>query len=373
MLNVTARQITIPAGLVNTHEKPISLNTQTTREQLDAVSHLCYSNTKPSNEEGLANMSNKDQSNTKNKRLGRGLSSLLGLEVPVQVSPRLEGPSSITDAPTPGSGSNGLTMIEVGGVRPSRFQPRRMFDETTLQQLADSIARAGVMQPIIVRPSTQPGVQFELVAGERRWRAAQKAGLTRVPAIVRELTDEESAEWGLVENVQRDELNAIERGFALKEMAERFGLPHAELAQRVGLERSSVANLIRLTELELEIRELIAAGKLSAGHGKALLMAPPGPLRLTLAKEAVARSWSVRRLEMAARDKEAPVATPPTPQEPSVRDAVVRDIERRVGQHLGTKVEVFSDRAGKRGRMVIEYYGLDHFEGILQRMGVPQE
>jgi ParB family chromosome partitioning protein len=264
-------------------------------------------------------------------------------------------------------------MIEVGGVTPSRFQPRRSFDETTLRQLADSIARAGVMQPIIVRPSKDASGGFELVAGERRWRAAQRAGLARVPAIVRDLTDEESAEWGLVENVQRDELNAIERGFALKEMAERFNLAHAELAQRVGLDRSSVANLIRLTELEPEIREMITSGKLSAGHGKALLMATPGALRLTLAKEAVMRSWSVRRLEMAARDKDVPPAAAPSRQEPTVRDAVVRDIERRVGQHLGTKVEVYSDRAGKRGRMVIEYYGLDHFEGILQRMNVPQE
>lgn len=318
-------------------------------------------------------MTNKTQPQLGSKKLGRGLSSLLGLEVPVQVAPRAEVPSVAPLAAQPPAESNGLTMIEVGGVRPSRFQPRRVFDETTLQQLADSIARAGVMQPIIVRPCADTGVPFELVAGERRWRAAQKAGLSRVPAIVRELTDEESAEWGLVENVQREELNAIERGFALKEMAERFNLLHAELAQRVGLDRSSVANLIRLTELETEIREMITTGKLSAGHGKALLMAPPGSLRLTLAKEAVLRSWSVRRLEMAARAKEVPPPPAPESAEPSIRDAVVRDIERRVGQHLGTKVEVFGDRAGKRGRMVIEYYGLDHFEGILQRMGVPQE
>lgn len=300
------------------------------------------------------------------------MSSLLGLEVPVEVAPPEQKKVAEVSQPDPAPQA-GITMVEVGGVRPSRFQPRRVFDEATLQQLADSIARAGVMQPIIVRPSTEPGMSYELVAGERRWRAAQKAGLPRVPAIVRELSDEESAEWGLVENVQREELNAIERGFALKEMSERFGLPHAELAQRVGLDRSSVANLVRLTELEPEIREMITTGKLSAGHGKALLMAPTGALRLALAKEAVMRSWSVRRLEMAAREKEIPPAAPPMPQEPSVRDAVVRDIERRVGQHLGTKVEVFSDRAGKRGRMVIEYYGLDHFEGILQRMNVPQE
>lgn len=315
-------------------------------------------------------MTNKNQ--PQSKKLGRGLSSLLGLEVPVQVPPRPEGTSEATP-PVAVSTPGGLTMIEVGGVTPSRFQPRRSFDETTLQQLADSIARAGVMQPIIVRPSKDVAGGFELVAGERRWRAAQRAGLARVPAIVRDLSDEESAEWGLVENVQRDELNAIERGFALKEMAERFNLVHAELAQRVGLDRSSVANLIRLTELEPEIREMITTGKLSAGHGKALLMATPGALRLTLAKEAVMRSWSVRRLEMAARDKNVPPAAAPLPHEPTVRDAVVRDIERRVGQHLGTKVEVYSDRAGKRGRMVIEYYGLDHFEGILQRMNVPQE
>jgi len=318
-------------------------------------------------------MTNKTQPQSQSKKLGRGLSSLLGLEVPVQVAPRVDVPHAAPVAP-PVSAPSGLTMIEVGGVRPSRFQPRRIFDEGTLQGLADSIARAGVMQPIIVRPYGEDGAAFELVAGERRWRAAQKAGLTKIPAIVRELTDEESAEWGLVENVQRDELNAIERGFALKEMAERFNLPHAELAQRVGLDRSSVANLIRLTELETEIREMITSCKLSAGHGKALLMAPAGALRLALAKEAVVRSWSVRRLEMAARDKEVPPPpAPPSSQEPSVRDAVVRDVERRVGQHLGTKVEVYSDRAGKRGRMVIEYYGLDHFEGILQRMNVPQE
>lgn len=328
---------------------------------------------------------------TGSRKLGRGLSSLIQVEAPVEVPvARSEGgagqmPATATatsraaEAAVGESASvgAGLTMIEVKAIRASRFQPRREFDEAALQTLADSIARSGVMQPVIVRPATERessgGVGYELVAGERRWRAAQRAGLARIPAIVRGLSDEESAEWALVENVQREELNPIERAFALREMIERFGLTQADLAERVGLDRSSVANLIRLTELEPEIREMVATGKLSAGHGRALLAAPAGSLRMTLAKEAMVRSWSVRRLEMAVRAKEVPPPVRTEEAEPSMRNAVVRDIERRVGQHLGTKVSVFSDRAGKRGRMVIEYYGLDHFEGILQRMNVPQE
>src|SRR5207248_2832206 len=171
-------------------------------------------------------------------------------------------------------GLSDFHLIAVTAIVPSRFQPRKVMDEGAIARLADSIKRSGLMQPVVVRPA---GGGYELIAGERRWRAAKLAGLVQIPALVREVGDEQAAEWGLVENVQREDLNAMERAWALRDLSQKFGLQQSELADRVGLDRSTVANLIRLTELEPEIADLIAKGKLSAGHGKALLMVPAGP------------------------------------------------------------------------------------------------
>ena len=315
------------------------------------------------------------------RRLGRGLSSLMALDTPVRVEvpgTPIKGGSSATpvEVATTTPKANGLSdfqSILVTLIVPSQFQPRKVMDEGAIARLADSIKRSGLMQPVVVRPKSGGG--YELVAGERRWRAAKQAGLAQIPALVREVSDEQAAEWGLVENVQREDLNPMERAWALVNMAEKFQLDQTQLAERVGMERSTVANLIRLTELEPEIGDLIVKNRLTMGHGKALLMMPAGPQRVKLAQEAAGNSeLTVRALEAKARQAslEARTQSPPRGMNEAdvARAAGLRDLERQIGQQLGTKVFINTDRKGKKGKISIEFYGIDHFQGLLGRMGV---
>ncbi|MCH9058442.1 MAG: ParB/RepB/Spo0J family partition protein [Planctomycetes bacterium] len=317
--------------------------------------------------------------------LGRGLDSLIGevvsMEAPIAtaseagvataapalLTPHSTRPDAGKDWLSDGQTTPGSTMLQIPttDIAPSPFQPRRSFTDADLASLAESITRSGVMQPIIVRRVGDgvSGEEFELVAGERRWRAAMQAGLKSVPAIERSLTDEQSAEMALVENVQRRDLGPMERAWGFRSLAERFGLSHAQVAQRVGLDRSTVTNLVRLTELEREIQELLEQGRLSVGHGKALLSLTPGAGRLALAARAAKERWSVRRLEQSQTlprgggggDQAAPASR--------------ARLEKQLGEHLGTKVSVRANMAGTKGRLVIEFYSLDHFDGLMSRMG----
>lgn len=302
----------------------------------------------------------------KSRRLGRGLSSLINSPVIVETAPSPEAQSNTEHTPTTAPAAS----IAVGAISVSPFQPRRIITEEALNHLAESIQRAGVMQPIIVRPLGGGG--FELVAGERRWRAAKKIGLTTIPAIVRELSDADAAEWALVENIQREDLNPMERAWALRQMQEKFGLTQAQLAERVSLERSTVANLIRLTDLEPEIAEMIVKGEISAGHGRALLALPAGAPRIGIAKAAAVGGWSVRRIEQAVHrpDEAIPEVAKNVIEDATGREAVLRDLERQISQQLGTKVIINTDKQGKKGKLMIEFYGLDHFDGLLIRMGI---
>ncbi|MCC7387967.1 MAG: ParB/RepB/Spo0J family partition protein [Phycisphaerales bacterium] len=274
-----------------------------------------------------------------------------------------------------GSTGSLVRMIAVGEIDPSAFQPRRAFDEASLVRLAASISRSGLMQPIIVRPGA--GGRYELVAGERRWRAATLAGLSEVPAVVRELADGDAAEWALVENIQREDLNPMERAHGLAGLGARFGLSHAQLGERVGLERSTVANLIRLTELEEELQSMVSAGVLQMGHARALLGMPGGAARLALAKRAADGLWSVRQVEAAVRgsiagDKAQNPAQIAHPT-PTQREAVIADIERRLCEHLGTKVRITLGASGTKGRMQVEFYSLEQFEGLMERIGLADD
>lgn len=299
---------------------------------------------------------------SKPSRLGKGLSGLIGtatVEVPAPALPTPEIRESVA----------GIRYVRCDTIDINRYQPRRVFDEPSLESLAESIRRSGLMQPVIVRPQ---GARFELVAGERRWRAALRVGLEEIPALVRQLSDQDAAEWAVVENVQRADLNPLERAEAFKQLVEKFGMTHGEIGERVGLDRSSVANLIRLTELEPEVAGMVAGGQLTAGHAKTLLAVPAGSVRTELARECVRSGWNVRQLEERCRaiSRDAgPERVKEVVGENALKEAAVKDLEKQLSQYLGTKVELRTNPAATRGKLVLEFYGLDHFDGLMQKIG----
>jgi ParB family chromosome partitioning protein len=293
-------------------------------------------------------------------------------------------PAPAPEASAPAAGSKMLRLVTVASIRPNRFQPRGAIDEAGVKMLAASIRASGLMQPIVIRPISDagPGVSYELVAGERRWRAATEAGLTMVPALVRELSHQESAEWAIVENVQREDLNPLDKGRAYRRLSESFGLSHAEIADRVGVERSSVTNLVRLTELEPGAASLVASGELTFGHGRALLALERGMFaegtQDQWAKAAAEKGWSVRKLEEFTRTmvERAKAGAPAVEAKPEAQprdlrgEAIRMDLEKRLSERLGTRVRVRTDKKGRRGSIAVEFYDLDHFEGILKKMGM---
>lgn len=319
----------------------------------------------------------------------------------VGVGGRQDSPSSRPGrdpASEPASASGGgLVMVGVDEIVPSPFQPRVVFDDAKIAELAASIRSIGMMQPIIVRrrdaageaelsaggggarAGKTPVARYELVAGERRWRAARVAGLTRVPAIVRDISDDESAAWGLIENVQREDLDPIEKGEACRVMMERFGLSHQDLASRLGLDRSTIVNMVRMTELDGTIQTLVRRGDLTMGHARALLAAPAETgARLALATLVSTEGWSVRKLEQevkkVAKGKPVPesrAAIAGRVGEPA-RSASLADLEKRLGEHLGTRVKIKTDKSGKRGRIELAFFDLDHFDGLMGKMGYGQ-
>ncbi|QOJ00189.1 MAG: ParB/RepB/Spo0J family partition protein [Phycisphaeraceae bacterium] len=312
-------------------------------------------------------------SNQAPRKLGKGLAGLLNAPAVEVFHVEQSEPGGAQKPPERSESSISLELIDR-----NPEQPRTEFDVELINQLAASIQRSGVLQPIVVRPSPVAPGRFQIVAGERRYRAAKIAGLVSIPATVRILTDSETAEIALTENLQREDLNPMDRAWGLRKFAERFNLSHGEVADRVGFERPTVANLIRLTELEASVGDYLASGALSAGHGKALLGAPSGSGRETLAKQAVLEGWSVRQTEAAAK-RLAQAAGGNTGSEVggegmgyasnAARDAVMVDLQRRLGQFLGTKVEIRPYGSAGRGAVVIDYYGLDHFDGLMRKIG----
>lgn len=311
-----------------------------------------------------------DENSPRQRRLGRGLNALLDATPLIAPSSRTgqTGDASSLSVRSPGhqQPESELALVNLDQITPNPYQPRSMIEPTGLDRLADSIRSSGVVQPIVVR---RAGEGYELVAGERRWRAARMAGLTRVPAIVRVLTEQQTAEISIIENLQREDLNPIERGMAFKRLATEFGLTHAQIAERVGLERPTVANFVRLTELPPAIQNLIAAGRLSAAHGKALLSVVDPELRAVLAQRAVDEGWTTRRLERAAADAAPRSGAQTGGTAPLPRRVALVDLEKQLGDHLGTKVWIRADANGQRGRLVVEFYSLDHFDGLMFKFG----
>lgn len=301
----------------------------------------------------------------------RAIAPARPVEIP-SVVPRspVEAPASPDLRSSSGlSEPNGLRELPVEQIVPNARQPRTDFDDAALTSLADSIRQAGIMQPILVRPQ---GGRFELVAGERRWRAAKLAGLSHIPAVVRSIDDQTSAELALIENIQREDLNPMERAIALRRLSIDFSLTHQEIADRVGLDRATVTNLLRLSDLDRPTADLVRSGKISQGHAKALLGLSDLMKRASMAARCVAEDWSVRALEREVQKANQPTAATTKPVDPTVvsaRDANVADLERQLAEHLGTRVSLQLGRKKGSGRLVVEFYNLDQFDGLMTKMG----
>ena len=276
--------------------------------------------------------------------LGRGLSALID----EAVKPRGDAQAA----------AGGVREIEVGRIRANPAQPRQRFDEASLAELASSIAERGLLQPILLRVS---GDGFEIVAGERRWRAAQRAQLHRIPAIVRDLDDEATAEIALSENIQREDLNAIEEADGYRQLIQRFGHSQELVAKLVGKSRSHVTNLLRLLDLPTAVREMLLRGEISMGHARAIATAPDPE---ALARQIVAEGLSVRQTEARARESKPKKAGVRGAQRPV--DADLAALERQLGDMLGLRVKVAHGRGG--GTVVLRYGSLDQLDMICQRL-----
>ena len=288
--------------------------------------------------------------------LGRGLSALIPTEVASE------------------SGS-ALVELPVTSLRPNPDQPREHFEEETLASLAASVRELGVLQPVLVRQASDGS--YELIAGERRLRAAKRAGLTTIPAIIRDADRAGSLEQALVENLHRQDLNALEEAAAYSQLIEDLGLTHDQVATRVGKSRVSITNSLRLFQLPPSVQKLVAAGELSGSHAKALLGTPDRALQESLARRAVAEDMSVRAVEEAVKAAQSgPAATDtPTPSRPTtprsrLPEPGVAELERLLSDHLDTRVKV--DMGSKRNSVVIEFADLDDLERIYVRMTTPE-
>jgi ParB family chromosome partitioning protein len=256
-----------------------------------------------------------------------------------------------------------LQQLRVDRIRPGKYQPRQAMDPERLQELAASIKAQGLIQPIVVRAIA--GGNHEIIAGERRWRAAQIAGLAEIPALVREVTDHAVIAMALIENIQREELTPLEEAAALQRLIGEFNYTHQQTADAVGRSRASVSNLLRLLDLPDAIRQLLEQHKLEMGHARALLTLDQ-TLALALARQAAERGWSVRELEEAARrGQTAPKGK--AKKKPAARDANIESLERELAEKLAAKVSIQHGRGG-RGRLVIAYHSLDELDGILERI-----
>jgi ParB family transcriptional regulator, chromosome partitioning protein len=284
------------------------------------------------------------------KPLGRGLSAL------------------ISTAPSPQDNEE-LRDIEIDLIRPGEQQPRNTFDEAKLQELAQSIRATGIIQPLLVR---RRGGLFELVAGERRWRAAQIAGLTRIPAIVREIPDENLLELALIENIQRQELNAIEEANAYRRLIESLGLTQDEVAQRVGRDRTFITNYLRILKLPNEIQSLLEQEKLTFGHARALLGVTDPQMQRRLAQRIHKNNWSVRETEHRIR---ALNAQPPSPAAAPIRqiDPNLRAAEAKLRRRFGTQVRIVSAKAGSAGRIEIEFYSAEDLNRLYDLLTEPNQ
>ncbi len=296
----------------------------------------------------------------KRKSLGRGLDALLSSARPAT--------PPVPEGPAPRPADSGLRELPLDVLRRGKYQPRVDMREESLAELAESIKKQGVVQPIVVRPLpnvTGGETQYEIVAGERRWRAAQLAGLQTIPAVVRDIPDESAVAVALIENIQRENLNPLEEARSLHRLIEEFGLTHADAADAVGRSRVTVTNLLRLLELPRPVREMVERRELDMGHARALLGLSSPELQTELAERACKHAWSVRETETAVRRVAGPqgASKPGKAAARAADDPNVRRLEADLAETLGAAVSI--EHGPKGGRVVIRYNGLDELEGIL--------
>ncbi len=282
------------------------------------------------------------------RRLGRGLESLLGSAEPKP----------------PATVEKESHELSIERIRPNPYQPRTAFDERELLELVESIRQVGILQPLVVRPV---GEHFEIIAGERRFRAAQIAGLQAVPAVERAASDDDLLTLALVENLQRQDLNAIEKAHGFKRMIDRFSLTQEEAAKRIGKDRSTVANFIRLLDLPESVQHVVSRGTISMGHARALLGLPHASAQQALALRIEEEGLSVREVEsIVSKVRQAKKPHRPSPESP--QPAFIRDLENRMREHFGTKVSVI--RKTEAGRITIHFFNDDDLQRILDVLGL---
>ena len=295
----------------------------------------------------------------RSRKLGRGLEALFGEE-----RANLSTAGSIAQTAT--GKLEGMCVISVAKLIPNPLQPRRNFDEAALKDLTNSIQEKGVLQPLIVRPSGVKNDTFEIVAGERRWRAAQRAQVHEVPAVVKNFTEEEAFAVALIENIQRDELSPLEEARAFSRLAKDFKKTQEQVAAAVGKSRSYVANMVRLLDLPEDVRKMLSAGDLSAGHARAILRAPDPTV---LAREIVSKGLSVReaeRLAKAPRISDGKKRIIRNASTSGGKDADTVELERKLSIGLGSKVEISFDGTG--GYVSVQYRSLEQFEDLVERL-----
>ena len=273
------------------------------------------------------------------RALGKGLKALIPDDVPLR------------------SESRGAIQLKISDIAPGRFQPREVFDPDKLKELALSIKEKGFIQPVIVRPK---GDGYELIAGERRLRAAKGLGIEQIPAIIKDVKDDEALEIALIENIQRDDLNPIEEAKAYQRLSEEFSLTQEQISEKVGRNRASISNMLRLLRLPDKIKEEIYLGRISMGHAKAILMLDSEQSQLELCLKIIRRGLSVREAEYFVKRKIVGKAHPSRPRKHSTE---IRTVEEELQRILGTKVTLLHH--GKRGKILIEYYSNDDLERLL--------
>lgn len=301
----------------------------------------------------------------KSKGLGRGLDALFGdVEINLEPEVKEESIKSIkTEIDTNKKEENktesrGISYIEINDIKPNSNQPRKTFDEEKLDELASSIKEHGLIQPVVLR-SVKNG--YEIVAGERRWRAARKIGLKEIPCIVKELTDEENMLLAIIENMQREDLNPIEEAEGISQMIDTYGLTQEQVSKSVGKSRPYITNSLRLLKLPEEIRKYVADGLLSSGHARAIVSAGSITHQMEIAEAAVKNGLSVRQIEKMAQEKKSSAGSKAKPRQ---KNADVKRVEDDLKDVLGTKVTL--NQKGKKGKIEIEFYSREDLERLIE-------